>query len=139
MAKGEQVPQPLGGDSVRGIDDADVENLYAEARKTFQAGAYTTTAMACRKLIQNIAVSKGAAAGGNYKGYVDWLVENHYVPPGSEKWVDEIRQLGNEANHEIPQISSEDAEEILIFTGGLLKFNYEMRARYEKRASRGKT
>jgi hypothetical protein len=35
----------------------------------------------------------------------------------------------NEANHEIPEISRVDAEDVLSFTEMLLKVNYEMPAR----------
>ena len=77
----------------------------------------------------HIAAERGAGEGKNFKQYVDWLVSNHYVPPGGEGWADHIREKGNEANHEIELIDQHAAEQVLSFTEFLLKFVYELPAR----------
>ena len=77
----------------------------------------------------HIAVEKGASPNESFKHYVDWLVNNHYVPPGGEGWVDQIRDKGNEANHEIQLIDQHTAEQVLSFVELLLKFVYELPAR----------
>jgi Domain of unknown function (DUF4145) len=117
------------GSEIEHISDREVEELYREARKSTGAGAYTGAVMCCRKLLMNIAVSKGANEGLNFSEYVDYLTEKHFVPPGSEGWVDHIRERGNEANHEISLMTKEDATEILSFTEMLLKMTYEFPGR----------
>jgi hypothetical protein len=82
----------------------------------------------------HIAVAKGAKAGKTFIEYVDYLADNHYVPPSSRDWVDHIRKKGNEANHEIVIMKSEDAEELLLFIAMLLKFIYEFPARMKSKA-----
>ena len=57
--------------------------------------------------------------------YVEYLSDNHYVPPGGKEWVDQIRKKGNEANHKIILMTKEDTEDILGFTEMLLRFVYE--------------
>lgn len=101
--------------------------------------AYNTAVMACRKLLMHIAVEKGAPEGQSFKQYVDWLVANHYVPPGGEGWADQIRARGNEANHEIDLLEQHAAEQILSFVELLLKFVYEMPARVGIAASSSET
>jgi len=61
----------------------------------------------------NVAVSKGADTGKSFLHYVDFLADQHFVPPGAKDWVDHIRQKGNEANHEISIMSKEEAQVIL--------------------------
>lgn len=80
----------------------------------------------------NIAVSKGSKEGGSFASYVQFLKDNNYIPPGSEAWVDHIRKKGNEANHELPDMQEDDAEELLKFTEMLLRFVYELPGHMEK-------
>jgi hypothetical protein len=80
----------------------------------------------------NVAVSQGAVAGRSFKEYVDYLAEKGFVPPGGGDWVSRIREKGNDANHEILNMTREDAGELLEFLGLLLKFIYEFPARVAK-------
>lgn len=73
----------------------------------------------------HVAVEKGAAPNQSFVAYVDHLVNNRYVPPNSQPWVDRIRAKGNEANHEIKLMGRQDASETLGFVEMLLKFIYE--------------
>jgi hypothetical protein len=52
-----------------------------------------------------------------------------YVPRGGRGWVDQIRQIGNEATHEIDFKTADEAERLLGFLEMLLKFIYEFPAR----------
>ena len=122
---------PFGG-PIEGISDPLVSELYEEARKTFSANAYTATAMACRKILMNIAVVKKAKEGLNFIDYVDYLCDNHFLPPGSKDWVDQIRDMGNDANHKIEIIQKEAAERIMFFTSALLTFIYTLPAQSKK-------
>jgi len=91
--------------------------------------AYNATVMACRKILMHIAADQGAGDDKSFKQYVDWLVANHYVPPGGAGWADQIRDRGNDANHEIELLDQHSAEQVLSFTEFLLKFVYELPAR----------
>jgi len=119
-----QYPGVAYGNKVENVPD-DIEKLYDEARRCMSVLSYTASVMACRKLLMNIAVEKGADEGLSYREYVDYLEQHHYAPPNSKEWVDHIRQKGNEANHEIEIMEKEDAEELIDFIEMLLKFIYE--------------
>jgi hypothetical protein len=123
-----QWPGAMYGVPVQALP-TDVETIYDEARRCMSVTAYNTAVMACRKLLMHLAVEKGAKENQNFKYYVNWLVENHFVPPGGEGWADHIRDKGNEANHEIVLIDQHSAEQVLSFVEMLLKFVYEMPAR----------
>lgn len=126
----EQIPAPLLGNDVSDVPE-EVNSLYNEARACTGARAYTAAVLACRKLLMNIAVDKGAEEGKRFVEYVQYLADNHYVPPDGEIWVDHIRTKGNEATHEIALMSVEDAEELITFVEMLLRFIYEFPGRFQ--------
>ena len=132
---GKQVPGVVFGETVQDIPDAGTQALYEEARMCTGAGCYTAAVLACRKLLMHVAVSLGANEGEPFIGYVQFLADNHYVPPGAKGWVDHIRKKGNEANHEISLMKQEDAEELLAFVQMLLKVIYEFPAAVLKKTS----
>jgi hypothetical protein len=121
-----QVPRTPFGDRVKHISDSKIESLYEEARRCTAHGAYTSAVMLCRKLLMNVAVQHGAPTNQNFQVYVGYLEQKGYVPPNGKKWVDEIRQRGNEANHEVHLMTDKDAERIVRFSEMLLRFIYEM-------------
>lgn len=123
-----QWPGVAAGEAV-GALPVDVAAVYDEARRCMSVSAYTTAVMACRKLLMHVAVEKGAEPNKSFKHYVDWMVENHYVPPGGAGWVDVIREDANEVNHQIVLMDQHRATQLLSFVELLLKFVYEFPAR----------
>ena len=119
-----QVPAPMFGAKVESLPD-NVAAVYNEARRCMSVGSCTGAVLLCRKLLMHIAVEKGAKAGETFKSYVSHLADQHWVPPGSEDWVDSIRQTGNDANHEIAIMDRQAAERLISFCELLLKFIYE--------------
>ena len=121
-----QTPKPLLGRSISKIPDEDISALYQEARGCTSVGAYTGCVMICRKILMNLAVKEGALEGESFVSYVNYLFENGFVPPKGKTWVDAIRKRGNNANHEISLMKEKDANLMLHFVEGLLRFNYEL-------------
>ena len=128
FTKDSQIPGVSIGVEVKNLP-TEVESLYREARNTVSVGAYTSSVLACRKLLMNIAVAQGAEEGKTFVFYVDYLANAGYIPPNGRGWVDHIRKKGNEATHEIVVKSQSDAEELITFSEMLLKFIYEFPSR----------
>lgn len=126
-----QYPSATTGSPVEHLSE-EVDIAYNEARRSYAASAYTSSALMCRKILMNVAVERGAEQNKTFKYYVDWLTKHHYVPPNSEGWIDHIRNKGNDATHEIPPITQEDAQELISFCEMVLKFIYEFPARAAK-------
>lgn len=131
IGTGEQVPGKRIGNTLEYLPK-DIEQLYDEARKCISVNAPTSAVLSCRKLLMNVSVTKGAKAGEKFAFYVNFLEENHYIPPNSKEWVDHIRKKGNEATHEIPNLSQDDAIELIEFTEMLLRFVYELPGKMQK-------
>jgi hypothetical protein len=129
-----QIPGVAPGNDVEHLP-TDVHELYTEARNCVSVNAFTAAVMAARKVLMNVAVAQGAKGNQGFAWYVQWLDDNGYVPPGGHAWVNRIKDLGNEANHEIPSVNEEDAREIISFVEMLLKFVYELPARAQPDAT----
>ncbi len=129
-----QFPGSWYGDDVDSLPNKELANLYSEARACISVNAFTASVLCSRKLIMNIAHSKGATEGLHFIQYVEYLDENHYIPPDGKQWVDHIRQKGNEATHEIEKMSEDDAKELIDFIYMLMKFIYEFPARIRNKS-----
>lgn len=127
-----QYPGVAFGNSIDGIDDVSVKALYEEARSCASVNAFTAAAMACRKILMNLAVAKGAKENLKFVQYVKFLSDNNFVPPDGKEWVEHIKDKGNDANHKIEIVSKEDGEELLYFTEMLLTFIYAVPARFKR-------
>lgn len=125
----EQVPGSSFGESVNHIDTEEVQKLYDEARSCVKVGSHTAAAMCCRKLLMNLAVSREAEEDKSFAHYVAYLAEQGFLPTKSEAWLRYIKDKGNEANHEIRIMSAEEAEQLIEFTGMILKIMYEYPAK----------
>ena len=119
-----QVPLPKRNTNLQNIP-LEVMKVYQEALDAYSAEAFTGTTLLCRKLLMHIAVNLGAKEGENFAYYVKFFDEQHFISPRSHGWVDEIRKIGNKANHELDVNTKEEAEKDLIFCEMILKSNYE--------------
>ncbi len=118
------VPQTKFTGAVKHVPKS-VNLIYEEARLCHSSGAYTMAALACRKLLMNIGVNKGADDNKSFAYYVDYLDQQNYFPQGTEAWVQKIRDRGNTATHEITPIECEESGQSLRFSEMLLKIIYE--------------
>ena len=88
--------------------------------------AYTAAELMCRKILMHVAVDKGAKAGLHFVTYIKYLEDQGYSTPPMKKWVELIKNHGNEATHEIAETDVERAEGTIMFTAELLRLTYEM-------------
>jgi hypothetical protein len=123
-----QYPGVSHGEPVKNVTDAALNEIYEEARRAISASCFTAAVLCCRKLLMHLAVAKGAKPGDTFKNYVEFLSNGNHVPAGCKSWVEQIRDAGNEANHEIVMMKSEDAKDLVSFCHMLLKITYEFPA-----------
>jgi len=110
-------------------------DAWTEVRNTLGVGAHTAAVMLCRKMVLHVAIAAGLdPVGSNGQGpsfgrSVGFLQEQGYITPPLKLWVDRIRDVGNEANHELPAIEASVALDVAEFTLQLLVLMYELPAR----------
>ena len=102
-----------------------VEKTYEEARVCVGAGAYTGAVMLLRKILMNLAGEEGAKEGDSFSNYVGYLCEKGYVHRKQHQQANELKKMGNDANHKIECRARDEAEQLLKFVELLLTNNYE--------------
>ncbi|WP_181818682.1 DUF4145 domain-containing protein [Rhodococcus sp. AG1013] len=124
-----------------GLPD-DVRLVWREARRCLGVGANAAAVMMCRKLLFHVAVSHGLPernskdrAPSFYEALEHLQAEGIITQP-MRKWVDRIKDVGNQQNHEIVTIAKEDALDIARFTEKLLELAFEMDYLFSEGASR---
>jgi hypothetical protein len=132
-----QTPGVAYGRSVQHVTDIPLNEIYEEARKATSAGCYTAAILCCRKLLMHLAVSKGAKEGDTFKSYVEYLAANGHITAGSKPWVEQIKVVGNEANHEVKMMKKEDAQNLLKFCEMLLITIFQYPAEAQARNGNG--
>ena len=115
-----QTPGVSFGRSVQNVTDTALHEIYDEARKATSAGCYTASILCCRKLLMHLAVAKGAKEGESFKSYVEYLAVKGHITADSKPWVEQIKDIGNEANHEVKMMKQGDAENLVKFCEMLL-------------------
>lgn len=105
-----------------------IETIYKEVNAAIGAGCYTAAVGLARTAINHIAVDKGADENKNFQYYVQYLVDNHFVPPNAHAWIDKIRLMANESVHDLRIWEHSDAVTIGKFLMYLLVFIYELPA-----------
>ena len=117
-----------GGTEV-GFLAQDVDALYREAHQCLNISSYTGTVLLCRKLLMTLCVAQGAEPNKSFKGYMEYLIDNGYVPQKGQGWVDHISQKLDEATHDLTLMTRADAEDLLTFVEMLFKSIYDYPSR----------
>lgn len=110
---------------------ADVAAIWDEARTCLGAGAYAAAVLMCRKILLHVAVEHGLPAKNardrapSFVECVEQLEVEGVVTSRMRPWVDAIKDIGNDATHELTPVAAGDAERVATFTLQLLVLAYE--------------
>ena len=98
-----------------------------------QPGGHNRAAVhSARKILLHVAVEKGLPAKNDkdraptFVACIEHLQEHGYVTPPMSKWVEKIKDVGNEGAHDLPAIAKDQAELVATFTMQLLVLTYQM-------------
>jgi Domain of unknown function (DUF4145) len=134
VVNGEQIsPAVMPLDNPDGVPKDDLA-AWQEVRGCLSVGAHTAAVMMCRKLLFHVAVAHGLSEK-NEKDKAPTFAEalNHLESEGvftksMRPWVARIKDVGNEANHELSGVTQAQALDIAKFTQYLMKLAYELPA-----------
>lgn len=111
---------------------SDEEAVWGEIRECLGVGAYTASVMLCRKLLMHVAVAHSLPAKNgndyapNFKQCTEHLLKVGIVTERMKPWIERIKDVGNEANHELAPVGKDSALDVATFTMKLLELAYEM-------------
>lgn len=123
--------RPLDTPSVLSGDDL---AAWTEALGCLSVGANTAAVMMCRKLLFHIAVAHklpekdGSGRAPTFAKALKHLEDEGVITKHMRPWVDKIKDVGNEANHEIPSTTTDEAMDVALFTRQLIRLAYELPA-----------
>ena len=111
---------------------------YIEASDNLKRGAYTSSGMMSRKVIDVSTKRQLGKASGRYrdnKTRIDALAESGAITKDLQDWAHHVRLGGNDAAHDDDPFTKDEAEDLLNFTELYLTYVYSLPGRL--RARRG--
>lgn len=112
----------------------EVAEAWQEARDCLSVGATIGAATLCRKILFHMAVDVGLPAkddrnrAPSFDKCVKYLQEQGVITQPMRSWVDHIRDVGNQANHDLGPIAMDDAQRLATFVHQLLQIHYGTQA-----------
>jgi hypothetical protein len=103
----------------------DLAQLFSEAAQCYASGAYTATAMVCRKILMVCACAEGAEDGKPFASYVDKIIEVLSFERARNA-IDAIRHIGNDANHALQFVGRDGARRALSIVAYMLNTMYSL-------------
>lgn len=127
-----QHPGPILGRSIKHLPE-NIKMVYNELREDVKNSSYTSAVLLGRKLIMHLAVDIAKAPEGeSFVRYVTHLKSSGYIPPNGDRWLEYIKDMGNEKTHEIKIGEKDEAERIIKFVEMLLIFIYEFTQEFDQ-------
>lgn len=117
-------------ESLTGVD----LDAWTEVRACLSVGAFTAATMMCRKLLFHIAVAHGLpekldnGRAPNFYAALNHLEEEGVFTKRMRPWVDRVKDVGNEVNHELVVVTKDEAMDVAEFTRQLIHLAYELPA-----------
>jgi hypothetical protein len=107
--------------------------IWEEVRKCLSIDAYNAVAMLCRKLLLHLVFTHERSQNPQatprrmtFAQAVQYLLDNGVITAAYKPLATEIKDIGNRANHELPDITQGEAQKIALFTHFLFVSVYEM-------------
>src|SRR6266850_2016071 len=101
-----------------------LRKLFEEASLAYSADANTACTMVCRKILMACACEQGDTDGQSFAHYVDYITTQVLTYPKAKASIDQIRQIGNDANHDVTFVTKPDAEKAMRIITYLLDALY---------------
>ena len=110
----------------------DIRLAFDEACNCYRAGAFTASAIMCRKTLEGICAAHGVTEGSLARS-LRKMHEQNLIDGRLFEWSDLMRAAGNEAAHGVGlSIEQADAKDILEFTNAIMDYLFSFRDRFEE-------
>lgn len=107
---------------------SELQDLFKESALAFTGTAYTASAMVSRKILMLIAAKEGSQDISNFGKCVDFITNSVLTYPKAKPAIDVIRQIGNEANHQVQFVNETDSRRSLKIVELVLTAVYSLPA-----------
>ena len=127
-------PRPASSEAPE-FTPSDISKKYREAKICFYTEQFTASAIMSRCTLEAVVKTLGAS-GNNLRSHIEDLAKRHVITPSLASWAHSLRIIGNEAAHELTDITKQDAEQALFFAEMLLTYIYTLPGRIEQLRNR---
>jgi hypothetical protein len=111
------MPQPLS-DKLLEAERSFRANINTGAASLYRAVVDTTT----KRQLEDV----GLSSSGTLDSRVKRLADNHAIPAAVADWAHEVRVIANEALHDEPVVTRDDAEMVRSFALTYLRYAFEL-------------
>jgi uncharacterized membrane protein len=123
---------PCEGEAVNPELPERLQSILQEARRCYQAKAYTATAIVCRRAIEALCAEREVKTE-NLAAALKEMRDRGLIDGSLFEWADGLRLAGNRAAHNVESdVSWEDAQDLLQFTEAILEYVVVYRERFER-------
>ncbi|MDR3572433.1 MAG: DUF4145 domain-containing protein [Anaerolineaceae bacterium] len=127
---------PLPGANLSQDIPINIASAFEEAILCLSANCPRASAVMARRTLEAIAFDKGETRDDQVlQKKIDNLVTKNLLPPALSDYAKEVRLVGNIGGHFDPinEVTTKDAQQLMIFVRELLKYLYEMPADLARR------
>lgn len=122
------LPRPLKISSAPEYWPPTVQRYWIQAHRNMNDENWDAAVTMARSALQIILRAQNAK-GNNLKHEIEDLASKGILPPLMKEWSDEVRELGNNATHPLPdqpETNSKDAKDIVYFLDFLTTYLYDL-------------
>jgi Domain of unknown function (DUF4145) len=110
----------------------DIQLAFEEACSCYRAGAFTASAIMCRKTLEGICAAHGVTEDSLARSLRE-LHQQNLIDDRLFEWSDLLRMAGNEAAHGVGlSVQQPDAKDMLEFTNAIMDYLFSFRDRFEE-------
>lgn len=144
LAEGEQAINPFVAAFVAQYPDKlplkapehipkEVERVYLQAVDAHRRTNLDLAAMGFRRALELALKAKAPDLKGQLGPRIDQLAAKHVLTPAMKEWAEDSRVLGNEANHDPPEPTPENVQQLFLFTESLLEYLFTLPEKVRQR------
>lgn len=109
----------------------DIRLAFDEACSCYRAGAFTASAIMCRKTLEGICVAHGVEER-SLANSLKRMRDQNSIDDRLFEWSNLMRTVGNEAAHGVGlSVRQADAKDIIEFTNAIMDYLFSFRDRFE--------
>ena len=106
---------------------------HAEARRCFEAHAYTAAVVMVRRTLEGVCIEQGVTKKQPLIKSLEDLAKEGKLDDRLMKWAQELRVLGNQGAHYTGKsVWRDDARDALLFSEALLEYMYTLPTQFEQ-------
>lgn len=95
--------------------------MFLQAVKAHRQNDLDLAAMGFRRSLELTLKARAPELNGHLGPRIDQLASRGILTAAMKEWADDVRVLGNDANHDAPEPTPENVQQLYLFTESLME------------------